>query len=129
MMRAAIGIVWEVILPTGGVLVWTTVESTDTVQPDAIDGIRCREDGGEDLLPGASDSPFDQLFVSGLERAELVGWSRQVELFGTSTQWPRVCGGGRPTAVRDPDRLVPAARSGPASHQRSLIGQARLILC
>jgi hypothetical protein len=43
------------------------VESTETVRSEDVIGVRRRQDGGEDHLPGAVNSPSDQPLVSGLE--------------------------------------------------------------
>ncbi|MEU2266760.1 IS3 family transposase [Streptomyces olindensis] len=59
---------------TVGVLVGPDDRGVHRHRPvEVVIGVRCRQDGGEDHLPGAVDGPSDQPFVSGRERAELVG--------------------------------------------------------
>ncbi len=64
-----------------GVLVGPDDGGVDRYGPvDVVDGIRCGEDGDEDLLPRAVDGPPDQPLMGRLKRAELLGEVPQGEL-------------------------------------------------
>lgn len=85
---------------------------------NAIDGIRCREDGGEDLLPGSVDGSSAQPLVNGLKRAELVG-----EVLPGRVGAVLPCDGLERAAVvgpsSSPDRIGRHQRFEPAPHRIS----------